>query len=252
MKKYKKSFKKDRTSIIIPLYNEEIRLDYCLDIIEKFLKKNTNFFFEIIFVNDGSIDQSKNKILKFINKNKKKFFNAKIKLISYTKNVGKGYAIKKGILISKSKWILTCDLDMSVLPEQYLAWKKRKLIKGTNCAYIASRTHKNSKIKSKFIRRRLGGILKLILFNFFSLKISDTQCGFKVFHSCYVKKIFNKIKCYGYAFDVETMLLLKNSNIKIIELPISWVHRSGSKVRLIKDSINFFLDLLILKKKLSR
>ena len=252
MKKYKKSFKKDRTSIIIPLYNEEIRLDYCLDIIEKFLKKNTNFFFEIIFVNDGSIDQSKNKILKFINKNKKKFFNAKIKLISYTKNVGKGYAIKKGILISKSKWILTCDLDMSVLPEQYLAWKKRKLIKGTNCAYIASRTHKNSKIKSKFIRRRLGGILKLILFNFFSLKISDTQCGFKVFHSCYVKKIFNKIKCYGYAFDVETMLLLKNSNIKIIELPISWVHRPGSKVHLIKDSIKFFLDLLILKRRLSR
>lgn len=248
MKKYKKSFKKDHTSIIIPLYNEEIRLDYCLDIIEKFLKKNTNLFFEIIFVNDGSIDQSKNKILKFINKNKKKFFNAKIKLISYTKNVGKGYAIKKGILISKSKWILTCDLDMSVLPEQYLAWKKRKLIKGTNCAYIASRIHKNSKIKSKFIRRRLGGILKLILFNFFSLKISDTQCGFKVFHSCYVKKIFNKIKCYGYAFDVETMLLLKNSNIKIIELPISWVHRSGSKVHLIKDSVNFFLDLLILKK----
>ena len=252
MKKYKKSFKKDRTSIIIPLYNEEIRLDYCLDIIEKFLKKNTNFFFEIIFVNDGSIDQSKNKILKFINKNKKKFFNAKIKLISYTKNVGKGYAIKKGILISKSKWILTCDLDMSVLPEQYLAWKKRKLIKGTNCAYIASRTHKNSKIKSKFIRRRLGGILKLILFNFFSLNISDTQCGFKVFHSCYIKKIFDKIKCYGYAFDVETMLLLNNNNIKIIELPISWVHRSGSKVHLIKDSVKFFLDLLILKRRLSR
>ena len=252
MKKYRKSFKKDRTSIIIPLYNEETRLDYCLDIIEKFLKKNTNFFFEIIFVNDGSIDQSENKILKFIKKNKKKFFNAKIKLISYTKNVGKGYAIKKGILISKSKWILTCDLDMSVLPEQYLAWKKRKLIKDTNCAYIASRTHKNSKVKSKFIRRRFGGILKLILFNFFSLKISDTQCGFKVFHSCYVKKIFNKIKCYDYAFDVETMLLLKNSNIKIIELPISWVHRSGSKVHLIKDSVNFFLDLLILKKKLSR
>ena len=252
MKKLKKSFKKDHTSIIIPLYNEEVRLDYCFDIIEKFLKKNVKFFFEIIFVNDGSTDQSKNKILKFINKNKKKFFNTKIKLISYTKNVGKGYAIKKGILISKSKWILTCDLDMSVLPEQYLTWKRKKLIKDTNCAYIASRTHKNSKIKSKYIRRRLGGILKLILFNFFSLNISDTQCGFKVFHSSYIKKIFNKIKCYGYAFDVETMLLLENSNIKIIELPISWVHRPGSKVHLIKDSIKFFLDLLILKRRLSR
>jgi dolichyl-phosphate beta-glucosyltransferase len=120
MKKLKKSFKKDNVSIILPLYNEEIRLDYCFEIIEKFLKKNRKFYFEIIFVNDGSTDQSKNKILQFIKQNKKKNFNTKIKLISYTKNVGKGYAIKKGIFISKSKWILTCDLDMSVLPEQYL------------------------------------------------------------------------------------------------------------------------------------
>ena len=250
MKKLKKFFKKDHTSIIIPLYNEEVRLDYCFDIIEKFLKKNRNFFFEIIFVNDGSIDYSKKKILKFINKNKKKFLNAKIKLISYTKNMGKGYAIKRGILVSKSKWILTCDLDMSVLPEQYLTWKRKKLIKNTNCAYIASRTHKNSKIKSKFVRRRLGSTLKLILFNFFNIKISDTQCGFKVFHSSYIKKIFYKIKCYGYAFDVETILLLNNNNIKIVELPILWIHRPGSKVNLIKDSVRFFLDLLNLKRRL--
>ena len=250
MKKLKKFSKKNCTSIIIPLYNEEIRLDYCFNIIEQFLNKNRKSFFEIIFINDGSIDQSKNKILKFIKKNKKKFFNAKIKLISYTKNLGKGYAIKKGILISSSKWILTCDLDMSVLPEQYLIWKRRKLIKDISCAYIASRTHKNSKVKSKFIRRRLGGMLKLILFNFFGLKISDTQCGFKLFHSSYIKKIFKKIKCYGYAFDVETSLLLNNSNIKIIELPVKWEHRSGSKVHLIKDSVKFFRDLLILKRRL--
>ncbi len=252
MKKLKKFFKKNHTSIILPLYNEEIRLDYCFKIIEKFLKKNEKFFSEIIFINDGSTDQSKNKILQFIKQNKKKNFNTKIKLISYTKNMGKGYAIKKGIFISKSKWILTCDIDMSVLPEQYLTWKKRKLIKDTNCAYFASRTHKNSKIKSKFIRRRLGDILKLILFTFFGLKISDTQCGFKVFHSSYIKKIFNKIRCYDYAFDVEAMLLMNKNNIKIIELPVSWIHRSGSKVHLIKDSVNFFLDLLILKIRFSR
>ena len=94
MKKLKKSFKKDHTSIIIPLYNEELRLNYCFDIVEKFLKNNKRFFFEVIFVDDGSTDQSKNKILKFINKNKNKNFNTKIKLISYTKNVGEGHAIK--------------------------------------------------------------------------------------------------------------------------------------------------------------
>ena len=39
--------------------------------------------------------------------------------------------------------------------------------------------------------------------------------------------------------------LINNNNIKIVELPILWVHRSGSKVNLIKDSIKFFLDLLL-------
>ena len=91
--------------------------------------------------------------------------------------------------------------------------------------------------------------LNFILFNYFNLKISDTQCGFKVFHSSYVKKIFKKIRCYDYAFDVETMILLRKNNIKIIELPIVWTHRLGSKVNLITDSIKFFIDLISLKKR---
>jgi len=249
MKKLKKTFKLNDTSLIIPLYNEELRLDHCFGIIKKFLRRKDKLFLEIIFVDDGSTDISKKKILNFINKNKKQFINTKIKLISYKKNIGKGYATKRGILASKSKWILICDLDMSVLPKQYLTWVKKNLIKDINSAYIGSRRHKKSKIHSKFIRRRIGDILNSILFIFFNLKILDTQCGFKVFHSSYIKKIFNKIKCYGYSFDVEIMLLLIKNNIRIVELPISWIHRPGSKVGLIKDSIKFFLDLFFLKKR---
>ena len=52
------------------------------------------------------------------------------------------------------------------------------------------------------------------------------------------------MRCYDYAFDVETILMLNKKNIKITELPVSWEHRSGSKVSLIKDSIKFFLDLM--------
>ena len=249
MKKYKKSFKKDRTSIIIPLYNEEIRLDYCLDIIEKFLKKNTNFFFEIIFVNDGSIDQSKNKILKFIKRIKEKKFSTKLKLLSYSKNMGKGHAVKKGIFSSKSEWILTCDLDMSVLPEQYLIWCRRKLIKDINCAYIASRKHKKSKVKSKFIRRRMGDIFRLILVILFNIRISDTQCGFKVYHKNYAKYLFRKMKITRYAHDVEAILILQSKGIKIKELPVKWKHQSDGKINIIADSFKMLLDLFILRLK---
>jgi len=250
MKKLKKSFKINYTSMVIPLYNEEVRLDYCFNIIEKLLKKKT-IFKEIIFVNDGSTDQSKNEVLKFIKRIKKKKFNTKLKLVSYLKNMGKGYAIKKGILNSKSEWILTCDFDMSVLPEQYLIWNRRKLIKDINCAYIASRNHKKSKIKSKFIRRRLGDIFRLILLMLFNIRISDTQCGFKVYHKNYVKYVYKKMKIKRYAHDVEVMLILQSMGIKIKELPVKWYHQSDSKLNIITDSFKMLLDLFILRLRLS-
>ena len=93
MKKLKKNLKKNYTSMIIPLYNEETRLDYSFNVIETLLRKREKTFKEIIFVNDGSNDKSKNKILDFLKKNKKKNFFTKLKLISYSKNRGKGYGI---------------------------------------------------------------------------------------------------------------------------------------------------------------
>ena len=239
------------TSIIIPLYNEEIRMDYCFDIIIKLLKKKEKIFKEIIFVNDGSTDKSKNKILEFIKKTEKKNFKTKIKLISYSKNKGKGYALKRGILSSKFDWILTCDLDMSVLPEQYLIWNRRKLIKDINYSYIASRNHKKSKVISKFLRRRLGDIFRLILFILFNIRILDTQCGFKVYHKNYAKNVFKKMKITRYAHDVEIILILKNIGIKVKELPVKWKHRSDSKINIITDSLKMLLDLFTLRLKLS-
>ena len=96
MKKFKILFEMNYTSIIIPLYNEDTRIDYCFDIIIKLLKKKEKIFKEIIFVNDGSTDKSKDKVLKFIKRVRKKNFITKLKLISYLKNQGKGYALKKG------------------------------------------------------------------------------------------------------------------------------------------------------------
>ena len=163
------------------------------------------------------------------------------------KNMGKGYAIKKGVLASKYEWIITCDLDMSVLPDQFLIWKKKKFINNNKYAYFGSRENKNSVVQALFIRRIVGFILHLFVLALFNVKISDTQCGFKVFHSNYIKKIFKKIKMKGYVYDVEVALALKKRGIQIVELTLTWIHKEGSKVNLISDSVRFFFDLIILK-----
>ena len=247
MKELKKKLKSDHASIVIPLYNEELRLDYCFSVIKKFIRKKGKLFLEIIFVDDGSNDTSKKKIINFINKNKKNFLNTKIKLISYKKNMGKGNAIKRGILTSRYEWIITCDLDMSVLPDQFLTWKRKKLINNKKYAYFGSRENKDSVVQTLYVRRIIGFILHIFIWALFNIKTSDTQCGFKVFHSNYIKKIFKKIKMKGYVYDVEVVLALKKEDIKIAELPLTWTHKEGSKVNLIKDSVKFFFDLIVLK-----
>ena len=233
----------DNISLIIPLYNEENRIKKNLKIIQNFLKRKN---IEIIFVNDGSDDGSEKIIKRFISKNKNKKL---IQYISYKKNVGKGYALKKGVLNSKKKWILICDVDMSVQPNQIDIWNKKKYILKVNEAYFASRKHSLSKIETSFVRKLLGVIFNLIIFFLFGIKIKDTQCGFKLFNRNYAKSIFGKISSYRFSFDVELVLLLKKKKINIRELPVNWIHKSGSKLNIFYDMPLMLYDLLKIKFK---
>ena len=232
----------DNLSLIVPLYNEENRLNENLKTIKTFLLRKKNS--EVIFVNDGSNDQSDKIIKNFISKLQKKKL---VKYIYYKKNVGKGYAIRKGVLKSKKKWILICDVDMSVKPDQVDIWWKKKFILKNNVAYFASRKHSSSKIESSIIRRFLGIFFNIIIYLLFNIKIKDTQCGFKLFNKTYAKSIFKKISSYRFSFDVELVLLLNKKKIEIKELPTNWVHKTGSKLSIFYDIPLMFFDILRIK-----
>ena len=228
-------------SIVIPVFNEEVRLKKTLPVLEKFLDTSKKKI-ELIFVSDGSKDKTNNIINKFINSKK-----YKISLIKYKKNIGKGYAIKRGVLKAKNQWILICDIDLSVHPDQFSKWFYKKMINSKKCAYYGSREHKNSIVKASFIRVFLGFFFKRLIKFLFKINLSDTQCGFKVFHKNYSKKVFNKMKSYRFSFDVELTILLNKNKIEIIELPLKWVHKTGSKLNIFKDIPRMFFDILKIK-----
>ena len=231
-------------SIIIPLYNEEKRLKKSLKILTNFLSDKNKNKTETIFVSDGSTDYTNDLINSFIIKNKKKY---NLKLIKYKKNVGKGYAIKKGIMSATHEWQLICDADMSVNVNQFQKWYKKKMIKNKNVAYFGSRNHKNSKITSTIKRRYFGLIFIYILKFLFKIDVEDTQCGFKVFNKNYSSRVFKKLKSYRFVFDVEIVLILWKNNVHIQELPLKWVHKKDSKLSLVKDMPIMFYDILKIK-----
>ena len=108
-------------SIIYPVYNEEKRLKKTFLDIEKFEQKNRSINKEFIFVNDGSSDLT----LPLLKKKYKN--NKKVRIINLKKNMGKGFALKKGIKAAKKEWILTTDADCSVSNFQLIKWLKKKI-----------------------------------------------------------------------------------------------------------------------------
>ena len=233
-------------SILFPIYNEKLRLKNSLNKIDIFISKKYFKKVEIILINDGSTDQSNELIKLFLlnSKNKKNY-----KLISYKKNMGKGYALAKGVNLAKNDWILTCDIDLSVELKQIITWDKKFLNKNLY-AYFGSRLHKSSIVKKNFIRNMLGYIFRFFIYVIFKLNIDDTQCGFKLYKRNTAIKIFINLTIYRYTHDIEISIICLKNNIKIKELPVIWKHKSNEKVNIFVDPFIMLVSLIKIKFKL--
>lgn len=228
-------------SIIIPCYNEEHRISNTLSSLETFILSSTINQIEIIFIDDGSLDNTK-VIIQEHNLYQKKI----IKLISYKNNHGKGYALKKGVDKASGNWIITMDNDLSV-DFSYIPYAFKKLISFNHDIYFGSRNHINSQIIAKGHRKILGNIFQNIIKFFLKINLTDTQCGFKIYKLKVAKEIFSGLSQKGFIHDVEIVLISLNKNILIKEIPVIWEHKAGSKVNILIDSLIMFKDILKLK-----
>ena len=208
-----------KLSIIIPAYNEEKVIENnVLKTREYFKKKYKVNEFEIIIVNDGSSDNTE-KISKKINyKN--------VSLVSYKNNKGKGYAVKKGIKKSKGDLILMMDADLATPLNQY-----DKLIKYTENYDIVIGSRVNPKAKRKPIKKLFGKLSYLMVEIILKLGIKDTQCGFKLFKR-ETLNIFNEQQIDGFGFDFEILYIANKKGYNIKEVPVKWIEKGDSKVKL--------------------
>ncbi len=226
-----------KISIIIPAYNEEKRISKTIRDYVKYFK---NYKYEIIVIPNGCKDKTEEIIKKFSKNNKK------IKYHIIKEAIGKGGAIKEGFKIAQGDLIGFVDADNSTKPEDFEDLINN--IKDYDCI-IASRYIKGATVKPKqsitrIIASRAFNLLVRILFG---LKISDTQCGAKLFKKEVIKNITKKLDLTRWAFDVDLLLKTKNSGYKIKEYPTKWEDSYGSKLKMHKAIPEMLLSLTRLK-----
>jgi dolichyl-phosphate beta-glucosyltransferase len=228
-------------SIIIPAYNEEKRIVNTLNTITAFFASTPDSY-EVITVNDGSTDDS----LKILNDFAS--VHPQIRVISYSPNQGKGYAVKKGVEAAQGPLILLSDADLSTPITEYPRLKNI-LDTGGFDLVMGSRSVSNSQVKihqpfyREFMGKTFNRIIKTLLFPGFN----DTQCGFKLFKASIAKDLFGQLQLKHFAFDVEIVYRALRKGLKIKEEGVQWLNSRGSRVSPFKDSAIMFLDLLRLR-----
>jgi dolichyl-phosphate beta-glucosyltransferase len=227
-------------SIVIPAYNEQNRIAVTLEKIIQYLQE-CDFSSEVVVVDDGSSDKTKEIIESFYEK------PIPLKLIHFSSNHGKGWAIKAGVQASKGRYILFTDADLSTPITEV-----RKLLDYLEKDYdiaIGSRALQQSilLVRQSWWRQGMGKIFNRLIRLFVLKGIKDTQCGFKCFKKDVAKKLFSLSLLSGFAFDVEILFLASRMNYKIAEVPVTWRNDPESKVNPLIDSCRMILDLVKLK-----
>lgn len=206
-------------SIVIPAYNEAHRLPKTLPIIFRYLVQ-TKKQAEVIVVNDGSTDDTAQIV---------RGLNLPIRLIEHPRNLGKGAAVRTGMLAAEGEWRYLCDADLST-PIEDVA--KLEQWRSTADIIIGSRRVPGAIIERSQAAWKvaLGQIGNLAIRLLLVPGIHDTQCGFKLFHHR-TNIIFQKQRLQRWGFDFELLYLARRFGFRLREVPVRWHNDPDSKVR---------------------
>ncbi|MHB8276903.1 MAG: glycosyltransferase [Candidatus Humimicrobiaceae bacterium] len=239
---------KEKISVLIPAFNEEERIITTINETIKVLNGLGNDY-EVIIVDDGSKDDT----YEIVSKNLSNF-NGRVKIERYSKNIGKGYAIKYGFNFVTGDYILFLDADMDIHPDQMNIFLDL-MRKNDADIVMGSKRHKNSVVDYPLSRKIYSNIYYFLIKILFGLPVKDTQTGFKLFRYSSLKNSLEKIVIKKYAFDLELLVVSKIQKYKIIECPIilkptrTYYNRIGFKaiMNIILDTMAIFYRYRILK-----
>jgi glycosyltransferase involved in cell wall biosynthesis len=218
-------------SFVVPAYNEENFIEDTLDTIEAVIK-GKNLPYEIVVVDDGSLDRTLAKVVRYAKSNEH------VKVVSYAYNVGKGYAVKTGFMQTGGDIVVFADSDLEIdlgTVSKYLqALENGDIV-------IASKRHSGSQVEAPLSRKILSLCFNRLVRLLTGVPLSDTQSGLKAMRKNVFVDIFPRLTVKRYAFDAELLAVAHLCGLKVVEMPVNIKLDASFKP---KEMWHMFVDLL--------
>lgn len=233
-------------TIVIPAYNEEMRLPPTLRRVAEFLRSQP-YTSEVLVVENGSTDGTSEAVEHFITECVRPEDPFAVRLLHSEK--GKGNAVRHGVLSGRGNYVLISDTDLAVPIEQATQLLPPVQEAAGYGIAIASREVAGAVRHGEPAYRHLMGRVFNLLVRWFAVPgIQDTQCGFKCFSRRTAQLIFPLQTIDGWGFDVEILYIARRHNIRIVEVPVDWYYGDDSRVRPAQDTVNMVTDLIKIRR----
>jgi dolichyl-phosphate beta-glucosyltransferase len=236
-----------KLSIVIPAFNESAKIGRDIESACEFLRKNS-FDGEVVVSDDGSSDTTADTAQTAGDKYRGKITVA---IIRDNHHHGKGYAVRSGIMQTTGDYVIFTDSGSCVPMDNAL--RGLELLKTGKCdiAHGSRRLSGTHILKDRGIYRRTCSLLLhwfVIRMMKLPPKLTDTQCGFKIYRGDIARQLYGQCQTDGFMFDIEIIRRAFNRNYKIAEFPIDWTCDLDSRLSPTKSSWRILSELLKIRK----
>lgn len=231
-----------RRSIVIPCYNERTRLPATLASVLAYMDAR-QVPTEVIVVDDGSRDGTADWV------REQSARDARVRLVGYGGNRGKGFAVKTGMLEARGEAVLFMDADGATPVEEADTFWPR-VEDGTADVVIGSRRADGAQVEvaQKALRSLASDVFALLARILLVYGVKDTQCGFKMFSRSAAQGVFSKVETASAIFDMEVLVVAGRRRLRVVEQAVRWRHDDDSRLTYnLRRSVRIFAELLRIK-----
>ncbi len=230
-----------KVTLIIPMYNESSIINEAIDTFYGYMKEHFGDW-ELIFVDDGSVDGCGKAV------EAKSADDSRVRLISYTPNMGKGCAVRTGMLASTGDIVIFTDCD-NAYGTDVIEKMVKQFEESDFDVILGSRNISADGYDGyTFIRKLASKTYLKVLSIAAGFKYSDSQCGFKGYRGEAARRIFRNCEVNRFAFDLEATMIAQRLGYKIGEMGVKVINHRESKVNVLRDTPKMLADVRRMKK----